>query len=96
MLSLPKVSQYFKPSRILSKYKLPAVPAMPSAGVLSQSSTRRAQEAINVIPLFGSRRLISDIDGRSWVLVCASENPERLTDRESMFINAALTAARGQ
>ena len=73
--------------------------ALPVRSVSAATAARLAQflsGRINVIYLFGSQRLIRDADGRSWVKVCASENPERLTERESMFINAALTAARAQ
>lgn len=47
------------------------------------------------IPLFGSRELVRDDDGRNWVL-SSSISTERLSDRESMFINAALKATEVQ
>lgn len=66
-----------------------------SVAPVSTGPSRLAAQ-INIIPLFGSRRLTREADGRSWVLVSASESPQRLTMQESMFVNAALTAARGQ
>lgn len=51
---------------------------------------------IDAIPLFGSQQLARARDGRTWVFTTASTKPERLTRRESMFINAALNMIRGQ
>lgn len=100
----------FKPSRIRAHSSTPAPGAF--AGFFNRSQrlrrllTTQARTRIiaalqpsarpKIIPLFGSRFLVRADDGRSWMLVCASQNPEQLTERESMFINAAITAARGQ
>lgn len=51
---------------------------------------------IDVIPLFGAHMLIRASDGLTWVFTTPSTKPERLTKRQSMFINAALTAAGGK
>ncbi|HEX7644826.1 MAG TPA: hypothetical protein VF450_14790 [Noviherbaspirillum sp.] len=51
----------------------------PSKGEVSHPTT---------IPLFGSRKL--ERHGRAWYLVCHSEQPQPLTERESMFLNAAI------
>lgn len=48
---------------------------------------------IDVIPLFGSHTLIRASDARTWIFTTPTTKPERLTKRQSMFINAALTAA---
>lgn len=49
---------------------------------------------VDVISLFGSHGLIRDGETNAWIFVTASTEPEVLTDRESMFINAALNAGR--
>lgn len=51
---------------------------------------------IDVIPLFGSHNLIRASDARTWIFTTPTTKPERLTKRQSMFINAALTASRGK
>lgn len=51
---------------------------------------------INKIQLFGSRALVRDMNESAWTLSSATAKPERLSDRESMFINAALKTAGGK
>lgn len=52
-----------------------------------------AKRPIDVIRLFGSKQLIRAEDNRTWIFASRTTQPERLTMRESMFINAALRAA---
>lgn len=62
---------------------------------VSEAQTPRGR--IDVITLFGSQRLERDGDSRFWRFVSnATKGGERLTMRESMFINAALHAAGGR
>jgi hypothetical protein len=56
---------------------------------------RQHPARIDVIPLFGSHTLIRASDAVTWIFITPTTKPERLTKRQSMFINAALTAARG-
>ena len=69
---------------------------MVSPAAAPTTAAASAKPGINVIPLFGSHTLIRASDGLTWLFTTPSTKPERLTKRQSMFINAALTAARGK
>ena len=62
----------------------------------SSNTTGKTLEAprIDAIHLFGSRQLVRQ--GKDWTLIGNADQPQQLTERESMFVNAAIRAARGQ
>lgn len=64
---------------------------MAKANGTASPTPNQGEAGINEIPLFGSQKLVRD--GAAWVFICKNRKPERLTMRESMFINAALKAA---
>ena len=51
---------------------------------------------VDEIPLFGSRFLKRSGGSNMWMLTSGTALPVRLTKRESMFINAALHAAKAE
>jgi len=56
----------------------------------------KQQPRIDTIALFGSQKLVRDGDSPAWFFTSATTKPERLTEREAMFVNAALHAAEVQ
>ena len=78
----------------LSKSRLP-VTAVEITQELKEATAPHPAR-IDVIPLFGSHTLIRASDAKTWLFVTPTAKPVRLSKRQSMFINAALTAARGQ
>lgn len=73
---------------------LQSVPAE-SATVIDASSRFGSPSRVNAILLFGSQKLTRGSDDVTWFLSGATAAPTSCTERESMFINAALRAARG-
>lgn len=61
-----------------------------------KSEVEQQARVIDTIPLFGSRKLVLDDATSTWIYLTATTEPERLTRRESMFINAALRVAGGR
>ena len=70
-----------------------AIASLAAKNALSKGDAASVSH-LTTIPLFGSRKLMRQ--GSNWTFVCNSEEAQPLTERESMFINAALNAARGQ
>ena len=74
-------------------------PKQPEIVTISSPSEKVAtpeHARIDVIPLFGSHKLMRGSDGRTWIFITPTANPKRLTTQQSMFINAALSTAGGQ
>jgi|GEM_PF-4509482 len=68
--------------------------AIISANSGPSRDTAATTQRVDTIRLFGSKQLVRQ--GRNWSLVSSAEQPQQLTEREAMFVNAALNAARGQ
>ena len=66
------------------------------AATAAQRAIEPKDHRITTIPLFGSRQLVRNPDGRHWSFVTGSTSAKKLTMRESMFINAALAVKRGR